>query len=145
MIPARVSVVCLGTKNFAVMRDFYRKLGWEEHDPNSVGFTAFKTGGAVLTLFPLDGLAEDAHIGPIDPSAPASFRGVSLAINVEKPALVDEVIADVRKAGATILREPSDAFWGGRTAYFADPEGHVWEVAWNPGVSLDARGNPIWT
>jgi catechol 2,3-dioxygenase-like lactoylglutathione lyase family enzyme len=142
MIPARVSVVCLGTKDFAAMRDFYRKFGWEEHDPNSVGFTAFKTGGAVLTLFPLDSLAEDAHIAAADQ---AGFRGVTLAINVEAPALVDEVIAGVRQAGARILREPSDAFWGGRMDYFADPEGHVWEVAWNPVVSFDARGNPIWT
>jgi catechol 2,3-dioxygenase-like lactoylglutathione lyase family enzyme len=142
MIPARVSVVCLGTKDFAVMRDFYRKLGWEEHDPDSVGFTAFKTGGAVLTLFPVDQLAKDAHIAAADP---ASFRGVSLAINVERLALVDEVIAGARQAGARITREPSDAFRGGRTAYFADPEGHVWEVAWNPGVSFDERGNPIWT
>lgn len=138
MIPARVSLITIGAHDLASLRAFYASLGWKESGISQDGFAAFETGGAVLALFPFDDLAADACVPP--PVRRESFRGVTLAINVAKAADVDAAIAAARNAGAQILKEPTDADWGGRTAYFADPEGNLWEVAWMPGSSFDERG-----
>jgi catechol 2,3-dioxygenase-like lactoylglutathione lyase family enzyme len=140
MVPARVSLVTVGTQDFAAMKAFYRSLGWEEAMTGD-DFVVFKTGGALLALFSLDELVKDANV--TTPVATDGFKGVTLAINVEERDKVDEVINGVKAAGARILKEPVDAFWGGRTAYFADPENNVWEVAWLPGSSFDERGGLI--
>ena len=142
MIPARISIVTLGVRDLASMRAFYRSLGWHE-GISTEGFAAFKTGGAVLALFPVGELARDANTAAAPPAESGGFRGVTLALNVEKKAQVDEVIAEVRAAGGRIVKEPIDADWGGRSAYFSDPEGNLWEVAWMPGSSFDERGGLI--
>ncbi len=141
MIPARVSIVTLGVRDLASMRAFYRSLGWHE-GISTEGFAAFNTGGAVLALFPLDDLARDANTAA-PPGENGGFKGVTLALNVEEKAQVDEVIAEVRAAGGRVAKEPIDAVWGGRSAYFSDPEGNLWEVAWMPGSSFDERGSLI--
>ncbi len=141
MIPARVSIVTLGVRDLASMRAFYRGLGWHE-GISTEGFAAFNTGGAVLALFPLDDLARDAHTAA-PPGESGGFKGVTLALNVEEKAQVDKVIAEVRAAGGRVAKEPIDADWGGRSAYFSDPEGNLWEVAWMPGSSFDERGGLI--
>lgn len=138
MIPARVSLVTIGAHDLPTLRAFYGSLGWKESPISQEGFAAFETGGGVLALFPFDDLAADACIPP--PVRRESFRGVTLAINVAAAHEVDEAIATAREAGAQILKEPTDAEWGGRTAYFADPEGNLWEVAWMPGSTFDERG-----
>ncbi len=140
MIPARISIVTLGVRDLASMRAFYGGLGWEE-GISTEGFAAFKTGGAVLALFPLDELARDAN--SVVPPGEGGFRGVTLALNVEEKGRVDEVVGTVRAAGGRIVTEPIDADWGGRSAYFSDPEGNLWEVAWMPGSSFDERGGLI--
>ncbi|MCH7522470.1 MAG: VOC family protein [Chloroflexi bacterium] len=140
MIPARISIVTLGVRDLASMRAFYGGLGWEE-GISTEGFAAFKTGGAVLALFPLDELARDAN--SVVPPGEGGFRGVTLALNVEEKGRVDEVVGTVRAAGGRIVKEPIDADWGGRSAYFSDPEGNLWEVAWMPGSSFDERGGLI--
>jgi hypothetical protein len=140
MIPARISIVTLGVRDLASMRAFYGGLGWEE-GISTEGFAAFKTGGAVLALFPLDELARDAN--SVVPPGEGGFRGVTLALNVEERGRVDEVVGTVRAAGGRIVKEPIDADWGGRSAYFSDPEGNLWEVAWMPGSSFDERGGLI--
>ncbi len=141
MIPARVSIVTLGVRDLASMRAFYRSLGWHE-GISTEGVAAFKTGGAVLALFPLDDLARDANTAA-PPAESGGFKGVTLALNVEEKAQVDEVIAEVRAAGGRVAKEPIDADWGGRSAYYSDPEGNLWEVAWMPGSSFDERGSLI--
>jgi catechol 2,3-dioxygenase-like lactoylglutathione lyase family enzyme len=141
-IPARVSITTIGVRDFAMMRAFYAGLGWRNMNPDLPSFAAFDTGGAVLALFPLGLLAEDAHVAADD--APA-FRGVAFAMNVERADLVDAAIEELRAKGARITKEPEDAEWGGRSAYWADPEGNLWEVAWAPGTSFDARGALVWT
>src|SRR5207247_4167936 len=85
--------------------------------------------GALLALFPLDELAAD---GRVEPASPDSGIGFSLAINVERREEVDETVEAARTAGARVTKEPTDADWGGRSAYFADPEENFWEVAWVP-------------
>lgn len=141
MVMQRVSLLTIGAYNLPVLRSFYQKLGWEETEFSSDTYAAFKTAGVFLTLFPIEELAKDAGI-EISQSK-EGFRGVTFAINLDTPEQVDATIEEVRSIGARILREPSDAFWGGRTAYFADPENNLWEIAWNPSAEFDERGAMI--
>ncbi|MCM3439454.1 VOC family protein [Metabacillus halosaccharovorans] len=141
MVLQRVSLLTIGAYDLPVLRSFYQQLGWEETEFSSDTYAAFKTAGVILTLFPVEELAKDAGI-EITPSE-KGFRGVTFAINVDTPEQVDATIGEVRSTGARILREPGDAFWGGRTAYFADPENNLWEVAWNPSAVFDERGAMI--
>ncbi|WML37923.1 VOC family protein [Neobacillus sp. OS1-2] len=141
MIPQRVSLLTVGAFDLPVLRAFYKSLGWEETEFSSDQYAVFKTAGVLLSLFPIAELAKDAGIELAH--SPETYRPVSFAINVEESAQVDTTIEEVRKVGGKILREPSDAFWGGRTAYFADPENNLWEVAWNPSSVFDERGAMI--
>ncbi|WP_442597587.1 VOC family protein [Neobacillus sp. D3-1R] len=141
MVPQRVSLVTLGAKNIKELRMFYQKLGWEEGFHSSEGYAVFKTAGVLLSLFPLEELIKD--MGVEAGNLQEGFKGWTLAVNVNEPAEVDSAIETARAAGAQILREPSDAFWGGRTAYFSDPENNVWEIAWNPTATFDERGAMI--
>lgn len=140
MIPARLSFVTLGARDLPAQRAFYKRLGWDEAISVD-NFAAFNTGGAVLGLFPMDELVKDAQVA--EPTDTSSFRGVTMAINVDGPQRVDEALAAAKEAGAAILKDAVDAEWGGRSGYFADPEGNVWEVAWMPDSSFDERGGLI--
>ncbi|MBS2970233.1 VOC family protein [Metabacillus sp. KIGAM252] len=136
MIPQRVSLLTIGAKNVKNLRLFYQKLGWAETEISSDQYAVFKTAGVLLSLFPLEELEKDAEVKLIS----EGYKAVTFAINVDEPQQVDEAIENIRKAGGEILRQPSDAFWGGRTAYFADPEQNLWEIAWNPSSVFDERG-----
>jgi uncharacterized protein len=127
-VPARVTVITLGAHDLPVLRSFYEALGWELVIPGDE-FCGFATRGAVLTIFPRAELAKDAHTSEAPPNQGIAM---SIAINVDEREQVDEAIAGIRAAGGTILKEPEDAFWGGRSGYWADPENNVWEVAWAP-------------
>jgi orotate phosphoribosyltransferase len=126
VVPARLSVVTLGARDLDRLRDFYRGLGWRA-EVDLEGFAAFRTRGAVLTLYPRAQLAADTA-GVEGGEAPTRS---TLAVNVEARAQVDTAIAAAERAGARVSR-PADAEWGGRSGHFADPEGNVWEVAWVP-------------
>lgn len=129
VIPARITVVTIGARDLETLRDFYEALGWRAA-VRMDDFAAFETSGAVLTLYPLDDLAGDAKASPTPPTE--DLRGVALAINVDSREEVDSTIDSVRDAGGRVTKEPVDAEWGGRSAYFADLEGNYWEVAWVP-------------
>ncbi|MCR5795936.1 MAG: VOC family protein [Solobacterium sp.] len=137
----KITCICLGVRSMERALRFYRDgLGFrtdtKEDDPK-VCF--FNTPGTKFELYPLDRLAED--INPEDPPAFGSgFSGITLAYNVQSMQEVDEVIALVRKAAGTVVKEPQDAFWGGYHAYFADPDGYYWEVVWGPGFRFDDDG-----
>jgi catechol 2,3-dioxygenase-like lactoylglutathione lyase family enzyme len=132
-VPARLSAVTVGVREFEVMRSFYRGLGWAEGFSSGEPYAVFRTDGAFLALFPFDALAADAQ------ASPAAFRGQTFAMYVERPDLVDETIAALRTAGARVVKEPGEAF-GGRSAYFTDPEDNLWEVAWLPSVRFHEHG-----
>ncbi|WP_102027741.1 VOC family protein [Salirhabdus sp. Marseille-P4669] len=141
MVMQRVSLITIGAVHVPTLRAFYKGLGWEETEFSSDDYASFKTAGVMLSIFPIEELAKDAGI---DMSlATDTYRGVTFAINVNEPQEVDDTMEEIRKAGGKIVREPSDAFWGGRTAYFADPENNLWEVAWNPSSVFDERGAMI--
>ena len=141
MISPRLSILTLGVEDMALMRAFYRSLGWKEQAEASDEHAMFQTGGAILALYPLDALAEDANTEP--PKIFAGFRGVTLACLLESPAAVDTAFAQLRKLGAEIVKEPQDMYWGGYAGYFIDPEENYWEVAFNPFVTFDKRGGLI--
>ena len=129
MIPARATVITLGARDLDRLRRFYRGLGWNVAI-DLEGFAALETEGAVVALFPLDELAGDAEAPAAAPER--GLRGFAIAINVDQPEQVDQVIDAVREAGGRVTKEPVTADWGGRSAYFADPEDNHWEVAWVP-------------
>ncbi len=138
MIPARLSIVTLGVEDMALMRDFYRSLGWPEQSTASDEHSMFLTGGGVLALFPLDELAADANVAP--PKTFIGFRGFTLACNLESREAVDAAFEMLRGTDAVIVKEPQEVFWGGYSGYFSDPEENFWEIAHNPFVSFDERG-----
>ena len=111
-------------------------LGFKASAASQDSVTFFDGGGVVLGLFARSALAEDAHV---ENSVPG-FSGVALAHNCENEAEVDAVLAEATAAGARLLKPAQKVFWGGYSGYFADPDGHVWEVAFNPFFPLDADG-----
>jgi catechol 2,3-dioxygenase-like lactoylglutathione lyase family enzyme len=134
----RLSLVTLGVADLARAAAFYRDgLGWPQAATGGDEVAFFHTGGAVLALYPRAHLAADAGLSP---DAGGGFGGITLAHNVRERGEVDAVLAQAARAGAAILKPGHDAVWGGYTGYFADPDGHVWEVAWNPHFPMDAEG-----
>jgi catechol 2,3-dioxygenase-like lactoylglutathione lyase family enzyme len=131
----RVSLVTLGVGDLARAVAFYRALGWEPvaDDHDDVFF--FSAGGIVFALWGRDKLAEDSCV-----TDSGGWGGVTLAHNVRSPAEVDAAIEQARAAGARIGREPAATFYGGYSGIFVDPDGHPWEVAHNPGWTLDEDG-----
>jgi len=131
-------LITLGVKEMDRSRTFYTDiLGWTPSTASNAGVAFFKAGGVVLSLFPRNALAEDASIE----SEGSGFSGMSLAYNTRSEHEVDEIIGDLRSKGVTILKIPQKAFWGGYHAYFADPDGNPWEVAFNPFFLFDNAGN----
>ncbi|MFT3922439.1 MAG: VOC family protein [Myxococcales bacterium] len=136
---ARLSVVTLGVSDLARARDFYcNGLGFQASSAGNEHVVFIQAGAVVLALWSREELAKDAHL-PASPPAP--FSGVSLAQNYGSKAEVDAALQVAERAGAKILKPAQEVFWGGYSGYFADPDGHLWEVAFNPFWPLDARGN----
>lgn len=134
-----VSLVTLGVEDLGRSVAFYRDgLGWPASGASSDEVAFLRTGGVVLSLYPRDMLAEDVRVDPDG----RGFRGVTLAHNVPEREEVDRAIEVAVAAGAGLAKPAEDAFWGGRSGYFADPDGHLWEVAWNPGFPLGPGGYP---
>lgn len=139
-VPARVNLVTLGVADVARATAFYEALGWRRSEASEPAITFLHTGGPVLALFGADALAADAGV----PAAPPPvFRGVALAVNVADPDAVDRALEDAVAAGATLVKAAVRADWGGYSGYFADPDGHLWEVAHNPGFPLDDDGEIV--
>lgn len=139
MVPQRLSLVTLGVEDVARSRAFYERLGWRAAAFDSADVTFFDMGGVVLGLFGRLPLAEDADV----PSQGQGFRATTVAINLASEADVDAALAAARDAGGTITRPARKVFWGGYAGYFADPDGHLWEVAYNPFWPLDPHGRPM--
>jgi catechol 2,3-dioxygenase-like lactoylglutathione lyase family enzyme len=135
----RLNIVTLGVRDLDRALHFYRDgLGWKPA-VESGDFVLFDMGGAALALYPHDLLAQDAGVS----TGPRAFGGVTLAQNVRTRQEVDRTIASACAAGATLLRRASEKEWGGYSGYFADPDGHPWEVAHNPHFRLDDRGRLV--
>jgi catechol 2,3-dioxygenase-like lactoylglutathione lyase family enzyme len=115
-------------------REFYRRMGWPLA-LDTEGFVVFELRGALLALFGVESLGRDAHAAP--ERGGGGIRS-AIIITVDRPEEVDRLVGRARAAGARVTKEPEPAeFFDGRDAYFADPEGHFWEVAWS------AADNPV--
>jgi predicted lactoylglutathione lyase len=137
-VEQRVSLVTLGVSDYARAKVFYEALGWSPAlDVEETAF--FQANGMFLVLWARDKLAADMGISDDG----GRWSGVALAHNVRSRQEVHEVIDQALRSGAEITREPADTFYGGYAGVFRDLDGHVWEVAHNPGVALDAAGNIV--
>jgi predicted lactoylglutathione lyase len=135
----RVSLITLGVSDLERAQRFYEALGWVRSKASVVGEVAFyQAGGSALALWWRARLAEDAMVQ----AAGHGFRGVALAQNVRRKDEVDQLLADAAAAGGVITKPAQDSpHFEGRSGYFADPDGHLWEVAWNPSFPLGEDGS----
>ena len=132
----RVSIITLGVADLKRSSAFYSRLGWHPAAESQDSIVFFQLAGQVLGLFPLDELAKDQG----RPGVELGIGAVSLAHNMPDRAGVDRVFAEALAAGATELKKPQEVFWGGYSGYFADPDGHPWEIAHNPFAPLAEDG-----
>lgn len=130
-------MITLGVADLPRARRFYEEgLGWTRgNTEDEVAF--YQLNGLVLALWTRKDLADDAHVT----DSGAAFSGMSLAFNTRSHDEVDEVLAQAEAAGGTILKAGEEQPWGGYSGYFTDPDGHPWEVAWNPGWPIDDAGH----
>jgi catechol 2,3-dioxygenase-like lactoylglutathione lyase family enzyme len=139
-VEPRLSLITLGVNDLERAVAFYRDgLGWSKSNVGGDEVAFLKTGGAVIALFPRESFAADAGLD-LDDVERGGFSRVSLAHNVAEEGQVDSVLNEAAEAGATIVKEAQEIFFG-RHGFFADPDGFLWEVAWNPSFPMGADGS----
>ena len=136
-IQPNFSIVTLGVADLDRSAAFYSALGWEQRGDQSVGITWFRTSGTWIGLFGYADLAADVGL-PAEP--PTAYRGITLALNFGSVEDVDAALAQALSAGARLVKPATRAEWGGYSGYFADPDGHLWEVAFAPGFPVADDG-----
>ncbi len=134
----RLSLVTLGVSDVARSRAFYEALGWSTGAAPDDDIVFFQAGGLVVALWDRVRLAEDSGV-----EDGGGWGGVTLAYNTRSREEVDAVTEEARRAGARIVREPAETFWGGYSALFVDPDGHPWEVAHNPHWTVTDDGRVL--
>lgn len=132
-----ISFITLGVGDLAVSRAFYAALGWRESSGSQPEIAFFKAGSVVFGLFQRAALAADANVSPTG----SGFSGFTLAHNVASQEEVDRLLGEAAALGASVVQPAGKVVWGGYRGYFADPDGFLWEVCWNPFFPLDAVGN----
>ena len=135
-VEQRISLITLGVADLARSRAFYEQLGWRGQETEETVF--FQAGGQAVVLWSREKLAAD---GGIEDDGAATFSGIALAHNVRSRDEVDAIVSAAGAAGAVVTKPPGETFYGGYAGYFRDPDGHVWEVGYNPGFTLEADGN----
>jgi predicted lactoylglutathione lyase len=135
----RISLITLGVEDMKRSRAFYETLGWTASPQSNDDVTFFQAGGSIFGLYGRAGLAEDAQVK----DTPASFRGVSLSYNARDRAEVDAVLTEALDDGAQLIKAAEEVCWGGYSGYFADPDGHLWEVAHNPFWTIGEDGTIV--
>lgn len=135
----QLHVVTLGVADVAKARAFYEALGFRASAASQESIVFFELSGVVLALFERSHLADDATVAP----AGDGFRSFTLAHNVETEEGVDAALRHAEYCGARIVKPASKVFWGGYSGYFSDPDGHLWEVAYNPFFPIDEDGRLV--
>lgn len=131
-----ISFITLGVADLARSRAFYRALGWRESSGSQAEVAFYQAGSVAFALFAREALAEDANVPPQG----AGFPGFTLAHNVPMEEAVDATLREAVAAGGRLVRAGEKAPWGGTRGYFADPDGFLWEVCFNPFFPLDENG-----
>ncbi|ACL61321.1 VOC family protein [Methylobacterium nodulans] len=140
MFDPRISLITLGVADVARSTAFYESLGWTRSAASNPAITFIGLKGIVLALFSRASLAEDAGVEDAG-RAPDAFPGMTLAHNLASEAEVDAAYAFALSKGARAVKPPQKVFWGGYSGYFADPDGYLWELAFNPTAPLDGNGH----
>ena len=132
-----ISFVTLAVEDLARARAFYAAMGLLEHPRSNDHVAFFEMGGQLFALYPRDALAEDVGLLP---GTPRDGVTTTLSQNVHEEGHIDQLLARAEEHGGTILKSASAPPWGGVRGYFADPDGFVWEIAWNPKTTIDDAG-----
>ncbi len=132
----RITMVTLGVEDLTRSTAFFERLGWQRSVRDAPGARFFQCGSIAVGLYPFDELAKDAGVD----ATRGAFEGFTVAHNARSKEDVDAILDEAVAAGATLVKPAQDVFWGGYSGYFRDLDGHLWEVAWNPGFPLDETG-----
>ncbi|NER17190.1 VOC family protein [Spongiivirga citrea] len=136
----RMTIIGLGVNDLKVSTAFYeQKFGWKKTNASNESISFFQLNGILLSLYPKDKLAEDAEVSPEG----SGFKAFSLAHNTKTEQEVDTIVNELRSKGVKIVKEPQKVFWGGYSSYVADPDDNLWEIAYNPFLELDDKGNAV--
>ena len=133
----KLNLITLGVDDFKKSLTFYEKLGWKKSDKSMDDLALFSLGGITLALYPRQELAKDVTIA----FQSSVFPGITISYNAKSEKEVDEVMEEVKRLGATIIKRAQKVFWGGYSVYFKDLDGYVFEVAYNPFWELDENDN----
>ena len=129
---SRINIITLGVKNLARSKKFYEDLGWTPSSVSNEHFVCFSANGVILSLYPEKLLEDDVTVQ----FSKHGYAGITIAHSVSTKEEVKEVLDQAAFCGAKIIKPARDVFWGGHSGYFSDPDGHLWEVAWNPHWAL---------
>ena len=136
----KINIITLGVSDLQKTLDFYENgLNWKKSEASQEHIAFFQMGGIVLAFYPKVSLADDAKISVNG----NGFSGITIAYNAKSESEVDEVLKEVEKLGAKIVKPAEKVFWGGYSGYFEDLDGHLFEVAHNPFVKFDENDNLI--
>ncbi len=124
----RITVITLGVTNLQRSVRFYEELGWKRSDKSTGDLIVFDMPGILFALYPIEELADDVTI----PHEPSRFSGIAIAHNTYSEEEVDKIMALVEKHGGSIIKPPQKTSWGGYSGYFADLDGYIFEIAYNP-------------
>jgi catechol 2,3-dioxygenase-like lactoylglutathione lyase family enzyme len=139
-MPQRITLITLGVADLKKSREFYEnKFGWTALPNSSDDIVFFQLNGLQLSLFPAHALAEDAGVV----GTGSGFKKFSLAINLRSEKEVDELFTQLKSKGVKTIKDPQKVFWGGYSSYVADPDDNLWEIAYNPYMELDEKGNVV--
>ncbi len=130
----RMTFITLGVTDLNQSIDFYEnKFGWKRSDLSNESIIFYELNGIHMALYDREELAKDATV---DPSG-NGFRSFTMAYNTRSEKEVDDLVENLRKQGAPVIKEPQKVFWGGYSSYIADPDGNLWEIAYNPFLNMD--------
>ena len=134
----KLNLITLGVDDFEKSLAFYEKgLGWKKSDKSMDGLALFNLGGIILALHPRHELATDTTLT----YQPTIFSGLTISHNTKSAKEVDDILSEVEKLGATIVKPAQKVYWGGYSGYFKDLDGYLFEVAYNPFWALDENDN----
>jgi uncharacterized protein len=139
-VPPNFAIVTLGVADLERSARFYRELGWEQRGDLAEGIVWFKTSGSWIGLFGYEELAADARLPAPPHDTLPEYRGITLAVNLASEDAVDLAFVRVLQIGGRIVAPATRTEWGGYSGYFADPDGHLWELCHNPGFPIDEHG-----